>query len=79
MTDYKKEFVHRIKILLKADPRSGVDDIAYEKEGEMEFIHIVFKGGSRKKINVTYNSNGANYKEIGRAVYGEGAIGEIRE
>ena len=76
MTENKKEFVTRVKLVLISDPRSHVDDVVYLKTKDGEFIVITFIGGSRKVINVNCNSNGANFLEIGRAVYGSGAIGE---
>lgn len=79
MAENKKGFVQMVKEVLITDHRSGVVDITYEKEGGMEFIYIYFTGGGKAKINVTCNSNGANFKEIGRAVYGEGAIGQWYE
>lgn len=79
MAEDKRGFVQMVKDVLTTDHRSGVEDITYDKEGGMEFIYIVFNGGGRVKINVTCNSNGANFMEIGRAVYGEGAIGQWNE
>jgi len=73
----KEEFIQRVKIAVKSDRRSRVEDIRYEKEGSMEIITVIFKGGHEEKINVTHNSNGANFKEIGRAVYGSGAHGRM--
>lgn len=78
MFDEKKgEFIQRVKIALKSDRRSAVEDIKYEKEGPMEIITVIFRGGHEEKINATHNSNGANFQEIGRAVYGSGAHGKL--
>lgn len=75
----KEEFLQRVKLALKSDKRSAVEDIKYEKNGGLEIITVVFRGGHEEKINATRNSNGANFKEIGRAVYGSGARARITE
>lgn len=77
MIQEKRDFIRRIKLVLKADPRSGVDKLEYYDVPEGEFVVITFNSGARKGINVSHNSNGANFKEIGKAVYGDGAIGEF--
>lgn len=77
MIQEKRDFIRRIKLVLKADPRSEVDKLEYYDVPEGEFVVITFKSGFRKGINVSHNSNGANFEEIGRAVYGDGAFGEF--
>ena len=76
-TENKEEFIQRVKLALKADKRSAVEDIKYEKNSGLEIITVTFMGGHEEKINATHNSNGANFQEIGRAVYGSGAHGRI--
>ncbi|MBC6678750.1 hypothetical protein [Zhenpiania hominis] len=74
----KEAFVKRVKLALIADERSSVADITYQRnEQGLETIMVLFKLGGFRRINVTGNSNGANYMEIGRAVYEGGAKGEM--
>ena len=85
MVAEKIQFIYYLKKALRQDPRAEVEDIIYTPgfgKGDKivkEIITIYFIGGTRKKINVTANNNNANYEEIGRAVYGDGAHGEILE
>lgn len=74
----KEAFVKRVKLALIADERSSVADITYQRnEQGLEIVTVEFVGGGLRRINVTGNSNGANFMEIGRAVYEGGAKGEI--
>ena len=74
----KEAFIKRVKLALIADARSNVADITYQRnEQGLETIIVLFKLGGFRRINVTGNSNGANFMEIGRAVYEGGARGEI--
>lgn len=74
----KENFIKEVKTALMADPRSCVEQILYQKnEQGLEIVTVKFIGGGYRRINVTGNSNGANFMEIGRAVYEGGAIGEI--
>lgn len=74
----KEAFVTRVKLALIADERSNIADITYQRnEQGLEIIMVLFKLGGFRRINVTGNSNGANFMEIGRAVYEGGARGEI--
>lgn len=74
----KEAFVKWVKLALIADERSNIADITYQRnEQGLEIIMVLFKLGGFRRINVTGNSNGANYMEIGRAVYEGGAKGEM--
>lgn len=74
----KENFIKEIETALMADPRSCVEQILYQRnEQGIEVVTVEFIGGSCRRINVTGNSNGANFMEIGRAVYEGGARGEI--
>jgi hypothetical protein len=69
----KAEFINRLQDALLLDQeRSGLDSIRYEQnlESRDEIISVIFLGGGVKKILATANSNGANAKEIVRAIYG---------
>ena len=78
MYKQKEAFIKRVKLALIADARSNVADITYQRnEQGLETIIVLFKLGGFRRINVTGNSNGANFMEIGRAVYEGGARGEI--
>lgn len=69
----KSEFIAVLELALIRDERSGVEDIAYIYKPEYgdEYIDVHFHGGGVKRILATGNSNGANAKEIIKAVYGE--------
>lgn len=69
----KSEFIATLELAFLRDERSGVEDIAYiyEPEYDDEYIDVHFRGGGVKRILATGNSNGANAKEIIKAVYGE--------
>lgn len=74
----KEAFVKWVKLALIADERSNIADITYQRnEQGLEIVTVEFVGGGLRRINVTGNSNGANFMEIGRAVYEGGAKGEI--
>ncbi len=69
----KASFIAALQDALLLDQeRSGLDSICYEQDlaSEDEIITVIFKGGGTKKILATANSNGANAKEIVRAIYG---------
>lgn len=78
----KRDVIYAIRAALKIDVNaSGVLDMEYvhDEERNLEFIDIVFTDGSISRINVTINSHEANIKEIIREVYGDGAIGKVRD
>ena len=75
----KRDFVRNISTVLAEEPRSGVEYIEYDgdfAEG-LEVVTIHHRGGGIARINVTINSSGAIYKEIGAEVYGNGAVGRM--
>ena len=66
----KANFIKEVETALMADPRSNVEQILYQRhEQGLEIVTVEFIGGGFRRINVTGNSNGANFMEIGRAVY----------
>ena len=77
----KREFVRNISTVLAEDPRSGVEYIEYDGDfpGGLEVVTIHYYGGGIARINVTINSSGAIYREIGAEVYGDGAMGRMYE
>ncbi len=75
----KEEFITRLKLVIMADERSYVKDITYWKQNEIEIITIHYIGGAKTMINAACNSNGCNALEIMREVYGNGAVGRIKE
>ena len=79
MMEKKKEFLEQVKLALIEDPRSKVADITYQSDKGREIITVYFIRGGKRRINATCNSNGANFMEVGRAVYEGGARGEIYE
>ena len=74
-------FVRNISTVLAEDPRSGVEYIEYDGDfpGGLEVVTIHYYGGGVARINVTINSSGAIYREIGAEVYGDGAMGRMCE
>ena len=80
MREDKQGFVKRVKLALIADPRSNVEDIEYisnYEKSRLEVVEIKYKGGGKARINVTANSLGAIFREIGAEVYGAGAVGRF--
>lgn len=74
----KKEYVRDLGEFIKKDPRSSIEEIAYEvAHGKTEIIKIIYRGGHEALVNVTHNSLGAIFVEVGREIYGEGAHGRI--
>lgn len=67
----KSKFIASLEKTLAIDERSNIEDIVlrYIPEQREEVITIFFRGGGRKKILATGNSNYANAKEILKAVY----------
>ena len=80
MREDKQGFVKRVKLALIADPRSNVEDIEYisnYEKSRLEVVEIKYQGGGNARINVTANSLGAIFREIGAEVYGAGAVGRF--
>ena len=69
----------KLSTVLAEEPRSGVEYIEYDggSGGGLEVVTIHYYGGEIARINVTINSCGAIYKEIGAEVYGVGAVGRM--
>lgn len=67
----KTKFITALEKALLTDDRSNVEDIVlrYYPEREEEIITVFFRGGGRREILATGNSNYANAKEILKAVY----------
>lgn len=72
MLSEKAAFIKSLETALREDKNSRLDMIGFQMtlETQDEVITVVFKGGGIKKILATGNSNGANAKEIIKAVYG---------
>lgn len=75
----KYEYIKRLQLAFKLDLRSDVKNLDYHRNfnGCPEVVEIEFNNGHKRYINVTGNSNSANYRQIGNAVYGGEVIGEI--
>ena len=72
----KTTFVAKLGEVLISDKRSWVDSLHYEArcvgdEGLEEAIHIIYRGGYRKRICVTCCSLGCIAQNIIREVYGD--------
>ena len=72
----KADFVAKLSTVLAEEPRSGVEYIEYDRDPRgLEVVTIHYYGGGIARINVSLNSCGAIYREIGAEVYGNGAAG----
>ena len=67
----KRNYIARLSLLLSSDYRSEVEKVQYAPEGYDEYVEITFRGGHVVRVDVTADSCGAIYKEIGQAVYGK--------
>ena len=72
----KANFVSKLEALLKADERNWISSMHYEANsigdnGLEEAIHIIYRGGLRKRICVTYCSLGSIARNIIREIYGD--------
>ena len=75
----KRQFVYAIRAALLIDhERSGFKDMEYSFSKGREEIKILFDNNQIVRINTSANSNSANMLEIYRAVYGTGAVGQMR-
>ena len=75
----KKQFVYAIRAALLIDhERSGFKDMEYSCNKGREEIRILFDNNQIIRINTSANSNSANMLEIYRAIYGNGAVGQMR-
>ena len=68
----KSNFIDMLFGALDYDKRSNIEDIAYRYDPKLEdeYITVFFRGGGKKQILATGNSNGANAKAIIEAIYG---------
>lgn len=66
----KKNYIVRLSLLLSSDYRSEVESIKYVRDGEEEYAEVTFRGGHMVAANITGNSCGAIYKDVGKVVYG---------
>lgn len=75
----KKLYIKRLSDLLAITAYGGVERLHYwyDEEHYMEVVSIHYRGGSVAHINVTADSNGSILHEIGREVYGDGAVGKF--
>lgn len=77
----KNNFVNCISLAFMSDSTAGIKQITYQLNEDCEYIVVCknLPGGSFENIfvEVTGNSNQANYMEIYREVYGDGAYGRI--
>ena len=66
----KRNYITRLSLLLTSDYRSEVESVRYVQEGEEEDAEITFRGGHVVAANITGDSCGAIYKDVGKVVYG---------
>lgn len=79
MFNRKNEYLKQLQLVFMSDPRSGVKSLEYHRDfnGYPEVVEVMFNSGHSRYINVTGNSNGANYRQIGNVIYGGEVIGEF--
>ena len=75
----KQEYIDQLQKIFQIDPRSGVVSLEYHRKvhGYPEAVQVKFVSGFSRYINVTGNSNGANYRQLGNMIYGGEVIGEF--
>lgn len=66
----KRNYITRLSLLLTSDYRSDVESVRYVRDGEDEYAEVTFTGGHVVAANISGNSCGAIYKEVGKVVYG---------
>ena len=66
----KRNYIARLSLLISSDYRSGVSRIKYTRDLEDEYAEVTYEGGHVVAVNITGDSLGAIYKDVGRAVYG---------
>lgn len=65
----KRNYIVRLSLLISSDYRSGVEQIKYTHDKEDEYAEITFEGGHTVAVNITGDSLGAIYKDVGKVVY----------
>lgn len=70
ITEEKRNYIARLSLLFSADYRSEVEKVRYVPEGYDEYAEITFRGGNVVAVNITGDSCGGIYKDVGAAVYG---------
>lgn len=65
----KQNYIARLSLLLSSDYRSEVEKVRYVPDGFEEYAEITFHGGHVVAVNITGDSCGGIYKDIGNAVY----------
>lgn len=66
----KRNYITRLSLLLTSDYRSDVESVRYVRDGEDEYAEVTFTGGHVVAVNITGDSCGAIYKDVGKVVYG---------
>jgi hypothetical protein len=75
MYEEKKWYVERLLEPVLQASYLDVDSLSYEKNGSLEVVTIIYIGGHRDRINVTWNSLGAILKEVALQATGHDAVG----
>ena len=71
ITEEKRNYIARLSLLLSSDYRSEVEKVRYYEEDHNEYAKITFRGGHTVIIDITADSCGGIYKDVGTAVYGK--------
>lgn len=69
ITEEKRNYIARLSLLLSSDYRSEVEKVRYVPEGYDEYAEITFRDGHVLALNITGDSCGGIYKDVGRAIY----------
>lgn len=67
----KRNYIARLSLLLSSDYRSEVEKVRYVPEEYDEYAEITFRGGHTVVVDITGDSCGGIYKDVGHAVYGK--------
>lgn len=67
----KRNYIARLSLLLSSDYRSEVEKVRYMPEEHDEYAEVTFRGGHVVTVDITGESCGQIYKDVGYAVYGK--------
>lgn len=70
IVEEKRNYIARLSLLLSSDYRSEVERVRYVPDVDDEYAEITFRGGNVVAVNITGDSCGGIYKDVGAAVYG---------
>lgn len=66
----KRNYVTRLGLLLSVDRNTDVLSASYKREGDDEYVEVIYHEGQVVAVRVTGGSCREIFKDVGRAVYG---------